>query len=1154
MKRYRQNLARRGTTFRLERLEDRTTPVTFTVTNADDAGAGSLRDAIHQANGDGFDNFGTNDIVFAPAMAGQTINLTTVGNEEVGPSALLVGTVSFIHGSGQTITRGPGAPSMRLFYVTETGFSAGLTLEHLTLSNGLAQGGPGGGGGVSGGGGGAAGLGGAIYDKRGDFGSPVNLIDCTLTGNKAVGGFAVSGLRGGGGLDGPGEAITDPTMSAGGGNPHGGHIGGYAPGFGGGGASGWFVQTPGQPGDGGGGGGGGYGGGGGGGSSNKDFGAGGNGGFGGGGGGGVAAPQAGAAGYGAGAGGRTLGGGGGGGAGMGGAIFSQGATVTITDSTITGNAAIGGDSLGGGGGGGLGGGIFNYEGSVTLTNVTDVGNVVATGTGGGAAGPADGGAVYSMAISRPNGGASAHVTLANSILASAVGAHAATTVLVLYNGGLGSSGDEATITVTAPTLFSDAIGNDNGTIVGQNLILTGDAKLGPLADNGGPTRTLLPLAGSPALDAGDTAAVGDATTDQRGTGYARVGGPRVDLGAVEVQVSVPLTVGPATLPAGRVGFAYDITLTAAGARGPYTFAPADGAPALPGLTVAPGGLVVGFPTQAGPYHLLVRVTAADGQTAILDRTFAVTPLVVPDPVATTTTLVATPAADGQSLTLTATVTAATGTPVGTVTFASNVGEPQTATLAGGVASVTVPLPLTALLAGLVPSLTATYTPAAGFAPSASTEVRVALPPGLLTVALQAPDRATAGRPLALTATVTSPLVSPVPGGAVTFSADPTAGGPSVPLGVAPLVAGTATLTAPAGLPPGAYTVRAAFTVGDNLVLGTAAAGLTVSTSTLPPPPAPPPAPQPVQVAADLLALLGDLGTNPRVTTADLNGDGVADTIGASGPGSGNMLAVLDGKTRKLLARFAPYESTFSGGLYVIAGDLSGTGALSLIVSPDQGGGPVVAVYDAAKLAAGLTGDAAQVARFYGIADPNFRGGDRPAVGVFNGVPALIVAAGFGGGPRIAVYDARQVAAGSADPARLVPDFFAFEDTLRNGAYVAAGDLTGDGVADLVVGGGPGGGPRVRVIDGRSLLAAAAGRLDDLPATAQVANFFAGDPNSRDGVRVAVRDVFGDGRPALATQGGAGGVVHVYKAATLLAHPADPTPDRDLDPMNGAFVG
>lgn len=65
-----------------------------------------------------------------------------------------------------------------------------------------------------------------------------------------------------------------------------------------------------------------------------------------------------------------------------------------------------------------------------------------------------------------------------------------------------------------------------------------DPRLGPLADNGGPTPTRLLLAGSPALNAANPAAPGSGgvaceATDQRG--LVRPIGPRCDIGAVESQ-------------------------------------------------------------------------------------------------------------------------------------------------------------------------------------------------------------------------------------------------------------------------------------------------------------------------------------------------------------------------------------------------------------------------------------------------------------------------------------------------------------------------------------------------------------------------------------------------------------------------------------------
>jgi len=209
------------------------------------------------------------------------------------------------------------------------------------------------------------------------------------------------------------------------------------------------------------------------------------------------------------------------------------------------------------------------------------------------------------------------------------------------------------------------------------------------------------------------------------------------------------------------------------------------------------------------------------------------------------------------------------------------------------------------------------------------------------------------------------------------------------------------------------------------------------------------------------------------------------------------------------------------------------------------------------------GGAAQIIRFLGLEDPAFRGGARPAPGDItgDGRADLVVSAGFLGGPRVALFDGASLGTGRT-PVKLVGDFFAFEDTLRNGSFVAAGDITGDGRADPVFGGGPGGGPRVRVFDGAALLAAGPfTRLDAIPA-ARRANFFAGDPGLRGGVRVAVRDADGnaDDRAGLVTGSGEGEAsrVRLYRSATLLA--GTPAADQEFDPFagavlaNGVFVG
>jgi len=60
-----------------------------------------------------------------------------------------------------------------------------------------------------------------------------------------------------------------------------------------------------------------------------------------------------------------------------------------------------------------------------------------------------------------------------------------------------------------------------------------DARLGPLADNGGPTLTHALLRGSPAIDTGDPNFTPPPEFDQRGPRFRRVRNGRIDIGALE---------------------------------------------------------------------------------------------------------------------------------------------------------------------------------------------------------------------------------------------------------------------------------------------------------------------------------------------------------------------------------------------------------------------------------------------------------------------------------------------------------------------------------------------------------------------------------------------------------------------------------------------
>jgi uncharacterized repeat protein (TIGR01451 family) len=177
--------------------------------------------------------------------------------------------------------------------------------------------------------------------------------------------------------------------------------------------------------------------------------------------------------------------------------------------------------------------------------------------------------------------------------------------------------------------------------------------------------------------------------------------------------------------------------------------------------------------------------------------------------------------------------------------------------------------------------------------------------------------------------------------------------------------------------------------------------------------------------------------------------------------------------------------------------------LPIVTGADAGGGPHVKVFDP------LTG----ALRFSFLAyDAGFAGGVRVAVGDVNGdgVPDIITAAGAGGGPHVKVFNGTDLS--------VIASFFAYDAAFTGGVFVAAGDVNGDGVADVVTGAGGGGGPHVKVFDGAS--------LGTLGGPTVVQSFFAYDASFFGGVRVAAGDTDGQGHADIITAAGPGGGPHV----------------------------
>ena len=178
---------------------------------------------------------------------------------------------------------------------------------------------------------------------------------------------------------------------------------------------------------------------------------------------------------------------------FGGGLFAEGGTVLVSNSTLSGNAAIRGA------GGAAEDAMVSFASSTIAANTS-------SGRGGGFANPAS----------------SNRVLLQNTIVAD----NAAGTAAVELSGFYKSDGNNIIESLTGAGVMRQ-LG------IGDQFV---DPMLGPLADNGGPTFTHALLAGSPAIDAGDT----DLVTDQRGE-------PRVDPDDVGAYDFGAMMAGPGAM-------------------------------------------------------------------------------------------------------------------------------------------------------------------------------------------------------------------------------------------------------------------------------------------------------------------------------------------------------------------------------------------------------------------------------------------------------------------------------------------------------------------------------------------------------------------------------------------------------------------------------
>jgi hypothetical protein len=261
--------------------------------------------------------------------------------------------------------------------------------------------------------------------------------------------------------------------------------------------------------------------------------------------------------------------------------ITTGATsvLNLTNCTISGNS----NTTGAFGGGGLlvYGNLATSNLTCNLTNCTLSGNTAPAATAG-------------TTIST-NGVAAAQCTITyrNTIIAGAgttnIGANGAAT---------------STLTSLNNNLCTDATGN----LIAANDLPSTAANLGALANNGGPTQTHMPQPNSAAIDKGRaiTGITTDQRGTAKPIDSALItnasNGDGSDIGSVEAPpvVNIAPTITSAAPADGLINTAYNHTYTATGTPATFTFTVTSGA--LPtGLTLSAAGVISGTPTVSGNF-------------------------------------------------------------------------------------------------------------------------------------------------------------------------------------------------------------------------------------------------------------------------------------------------------------------------------------------------------------------------------------------------------------------------------------------------------------------------------------------------------------------------------------------------------------------------
>lgn len=206
---------------------------------------------------------------------------------------------------------------------------------------------------------------------------------------------------------------------------------------------------------------------------------------------------------------------------------------------------------------------------------------------------------------------------------------------------------------------------------------------------------------------------------------------------------------------------------------------------------------------------------------------------------------------------------------------------------------------------------------------------------------------------------------------------------------------------------------------------------------------------------------------------DLDNDGQNETVVMAG----NLLQIF--REEKLLNSFYPFGASFKGELSLAAADLDQDGRRELILGQHSRGGEIK-IFDL---------EGGQKGKSFFAFGKGYKGGVNLAVADLNGHGQKEIVAG-------AAKGSSQIRIFSKEGRFLSGGFYAYGKKFRGGVNLAAGDVDGDGQAEIITGPAVGQ-PEIKIFNSRAK---------------QVGKSFLGAAaKSKDGIGVAVADVDGDGR-------------------------------------------